>query len=634
MRALLAALLLGIHAGATADGVDLSKVHTFERAEMVSNWDWDIPTRPGAGWSAVTLPHNWFRDPPPVRRAVWYRIGFSLEHAPLYTQSIYLARLALTDLTVYVNRQPIWRLREQYAAGTALTAVMIAVPEELLRAGDNEIHLEACGYANWYHGIPRVQLGNTRLLAAGAGTRRLVQANVIYVVGASFGLVGMLALWLWLRGGRDAVLFWYAIAGILLCASTAVWHWSQWSEAGGVRLALIFLRYNGYLMPILVLHLRLARLRIPWLEGLLWAALVAAVLSIAQASAWQSLAWSGWGILFAALPAFFIVPLLRSRDLRGQPAVLLLLVADVAAASMNLHDWALRIGWIDFDRPYLVYFVPLFMMLAAAVPIMERLMAGVAATRRMNLELERRVAGKAREIEASHERLREAQRAQALAEERRRIMADMHDGLGTRLVALLSVAQSGKAKHGEISEGLAAALDELRLTVDSVQPVEDDVGVVLGNVRHRMRSVFERAGVQLVWNVSELPRMEGLTPDRILAIQRIFLEAFANAIRHSRARAVSVFTLRVPGAVRIVIEDDGCGFDPAAAGAGTGLANLKLRATQAGGTLAVESQAGKGTRVTLSLPIAAGATSAALTDSGQETDDYPVRGISAGARQD
>ena len=200
-------------------------------------------------------------------------------------------------------------------------------------------------------------------------------------------------------------------------------------------------------------------------------------------------------------------------------------------------------------------------MLAAAVPILERMLAGVKASEQMRKDLELRVAEKAREIEASHEQLRQVQREQALAEERRRIMADMHDGMGARLVALLSVAQSGKARHGEISEGIAAALDELRLTVDSVQPVEGDVGVVLGNVRHRMRSVFERAGVQLAWNVSELPRMDDLTPERILAIQRIVLETFSNAIRHAGARSVAVYTLRVPGAVRIVIEDDGRGFD-------------------------------------------------------------------------
>jgi signal transduction histidine kinase len=380
-------------------------------------------------------------------------------------------------------------------------------------------------------------------------------------------------------------------------------------------------------VPLFVLHLRLAGRQILWLEGLLWLALVVAFFGISARDMTAAAAWIGWGMAFSVLPALLTIPLLASQRMRARPGVRLLVVADFAACLLPLHDWAARFGLIDFDQPYLIYFASPFVMLAAAVPILERMLAGVRATEQNRLELEQRVAEKTRELEAGYEKLRQVQRAQALAEERRRIMADMHDGLGARLVALLSVAQSGRAKHGEISEGIAVALDELRLTVDSVQPVEGDVGVVLGNVRHRMRSVFERAGIRLVWNVSALPRMDDLTPERILAIQRIFLEVFSNAIRHAHAKTVSVFAMRVPGAVRIVIEDDGRGFDTGGAHHGTGLANLKLRAQQAGGMLAVESQAGDGTRVTLTLPLPEDAEPD-LPKTGEKDDFSPVRGMS------
>jgi signal transduction histidine kinase len=202
----------------------------------------------------------------------------------------------------------------------------------------------------------------------------------------------------------------------------------------------------------------------------------------------------------------------------------------------------------------------------------------------------------------------------------------MHDGLGARLVSLLSIAQSGKARHGEISEGLAAALNELRLTVDSVQPVEGDVAVVLGNVRHRMRSVFERAGVKFLWNVSTLPRVENLTPERILAIQRIFLEVFSNTLKHAGARTVAVSAARLPGAVQIVIADDGRGFEEGEVRSGNGLANLKLRAAQAGGTLVLDSGPGVGTRVTLTLPFGEDQTPG-LPGSGHNAAHYPIHGI-------
>jgi signal transduction histidine kinase len=626
VRALVGVLIAACALVAHAD--DVLQPLTFEAAESPRPSQWTFPHDDWVpDWKRVRLPHNWYAEPPDASQ-VWYRIRFALDYGPDEAHGLYLARLPLEDLTVYVNEQPVWRLSDQYARSAALTAVLVPIPLGLLRAGENTIHLQAHGNPRWYHGVPRVHFGETKTLAERAGMRRMIQAEMIYIVAAAFGTVGLLALWLWMRGGHDPVLFWYAMSGLSLFAVTALWYLTLWrDEATGARLALIFLRYNGYLMPLLILHLRLAQRRHPWLEGVVWTALVAAVASISLTGPWQWLAWSAWGIVFAALPAFFVVPLLRAAELRRQPAVVLLLLADVAAALMNLHDWAMRLGWVDFDRPYLVYFVPPFVMLAAAVPIMERLMAGVAATQRMNVELERRVAAKAREIEASHDALRQVQREKALAEERRRIMADMHDGLGSRLVSLLSVAQSGRARTEELSEGIAAALDELRLTIDSVQPVEGDVSVVLGNVRHRMRSVFERAGIRFLWNVSALPRMDDLTPERILAIQRIFLEVFSNALKHSGARSVAVSAARVPGAVQIVIADDGRGFDSAGVHAGNGLGNLRLRAKQAGGTLAIESAAGHGTRVSLSLPLAE-AEPPDRPGSRSEEEPYPIQGMS------
>lgn len=606
-------------------------MRVFENAELSQSMlrlgpqdDWD--------WVPVSLPHNWSLHPPKLGRFASYRLRFNLEYVPPRSQSIYIPKLALHEAVVHINREPVWRLSEAYATGVTVAAMHIPVPHKLLRVGENTIHIEASGYASWSHGVSRVYFGDTNALAARAAKRNLLQGQMIHIVAAAFGAIGMLALWLWLRARQDAVLFWYGVSGVVLLLSTAVWYVTLWrADFSGERIALIFMRFHGYLVPLFVLHLRLAGRKHVALETVMWLLLAAACVSIAIPSRWQALAWTGWGLSFAVLPALFVIPLLRSARLRVTPAVQFLVAADIAATLATLHDWGIRFGVLDFDRFHLIQFVPPFVMLAAAVPILERMLAGVKATEQMRRDLEVRVAEKAREIEASHEALRRVQREQVLAEERRRIMADMHDGMGARLVALLSVAQSGKAQHGEISQGIAAALDELRLTVDSVQPVEGDVGVVLGNVRHRMRSVFERAGVQLNWNVSELPRMENLTPERILAIQRIVLETFSNAIRHANARSVAVFTLRVPGAVRIVIEDDGRGFDPAARTAGTGLANLQLRAAQAGGTLAVESQVGKGTRVTLTLPLAGEALPEALPDSGQEAEGYPVRGISPGA---
>jgi hypothetical protein len=66
-------------------------------------------------------------------------------------------------------------------------------------------------------------------------------------------------------------------------------------------------------------------------------------------------------------------------------------------------------------------------------------------------------------------------------------MADMHDGLGSSLLSLLGMIQSSTGERVAIERRAHEALLELRLTVDSLGPVDGDLGVVLGNVCHRMR---------------------------------------------------------------------------------------------------------------------------------------------------
>ena len=185
-------------------------------------------------------------------------------------------------------------------------------------------------------------------------------------------------------------------------------------------------------------------------------------------------------------------------------------------------------------------------------------------------------------------------------------MADMHDGVGSSLIGLVGVVRSGRAGSQEIERRVQEALQELRLAVDSLEPVDGDLGVVLGNVRHRMREPIEASGVRFVWQIGDLPRIGTLTPKTILAIQRIVLEAIANALRHARAKTITVSTHVDPvgGRLLVRVADDGIGFDAATVPRGRGLDNLNNRARSFGGSVEIESGAGRGTQVSLLLPLA------------------------------
>src|SRR4029077_16357929 len=296
-----------------------------------------------------------------------------------------------------------------------------------------------------------------------------------------------------------------------------------------------------YAAPMLVLCLRVADKRWPWFEGGLWLfTLLGLALFALPGADEEGFVITTWSFVYLGALIALLVMLARSQIAGRRWLRWLFGAAIVLVAALNAHDLARWMGWIDYDSMTLAHFHIPLVLFAIGATIIDRHLRAVAAVERSNVELEERVAQKTHEIRANFERVQEAEQERALALQRKRIMADMHDGLGSTLVGLLGAVQSGKPTPEEIEGRLLDALQELRLVVDALEPVDDDLGVVLGNVRHRMRSAIEHSGVKFNWQVGELPHVSYLTPHAILAVQRIILEALTNSLRHSQASTVTV----------------------------------------------------------------------------------------------
>jgi len=196
---------------------------------------------------------------------------------------------------------------------------------------------------------------------------------------------------------------------------------------------------------------------------------------------------------------------------------------------------------------------------------------------------------------------------QSAVAERQNISADMHDSIGASLATLLAHFTSANINPGEVKRRIGEILMELRFLVDSAEPVDGEINLVLSNVRHRMGSGIELSGIDLRWQADELPRIAKLTARDALAIKLILMEALSNVIHHSKAKS-AVLTARydAPGAaVVITIEDDGCGFDPASAVSGRGIANMnkRIRGISIGGKLSIQSAPGHGTTIRIELRV-------------------------------
>jgi signal transduction histidine kinase len=213
-------------------------------------------------------------------------------------------------------------------------------------------------------------------------------------------------------------------------------------------------------------------------------------------------------------------------------------------------------------------------------------------------------------LKASFAREEVRARAAALADERTRLMRDLHDGLGGQLISIVALSERGQ-EGATIADAARAALKDLRLVIDSMDDIGGDLMLALGSWRERAAMQLRPHDIMLDWRVATpqgLPLHPELRPWHVIQIVRILDEAVTNAVKHANARHVTV-TIETrddgggPYGV-ISVADDGKGFalaDEGTSQTARGLRNMKSRAARCGARLDLSSDA-SGTRVRLQLP--------------------------------
>ena len=202
--------------------------------------------------------------------------------------------------------------------------------------------------------------------------------------------------------------------------------------------------------------------------------------------------------------------------------------------------------------------------------------------------------GAAREIS----RYWSAQARAAVLDDRRRLACELHDGVIQELAYIRSETHTvtgDPAARQRILNACDRALDEARAAVDALGRSSSEP---LGFVLHRAaRQVAERyhAGLDV-----ELDDSVKVDDEQRHALVRITREAVSNAIRHGRAERVHLELVCDHQSRRLLIHDDGEGFDPLTAtghAAGYGLMSMEERARALHGSFRIESAPGRGTTV-------------------------------------
>jgi signal transduction histidine kinase len=592
-------------AGAAADGVvRLARAERRDVAALAPPSGPAVPDRlPYVELTRAGLPGS----------AAWFEVPFVLEadaRVPYALRATYRPALV-----VYLDGQ----LVEQTAPTALLDrgdlrfqvgsrALRVNLPPALLRAGPHAFHVRvgAPGYDG--AALSALQFGPAaaidRLEAADRSIRALRAA-----VAAAAVVLGTFLVIAWAMVRREWI---YGLAGVncllvaLLLAPALLPEaplppvaWRAVLDAADVAskglTLLLVLVFTG--RPI-------ARLAIPAAIALGIAMAIDVAAAVAQRP-WSDFShlWPWWalgvrGLLLAIASAFAVRGAAR---LGGVSAAL-----SAAAVVLGALLWAYVTGGVlvfgatdVLDLNFVGYGAG---VLVVAVLLQRRYVASLNREQDQRAELERLVRVRTGQLESQHAALRESERLRHAQAERERLLQEMHDGLGSRLVAAKISAQRTALAPTDVVRLFDECLQEMRLTVDALSVDDGDLTLLLANFRHRVGPRIADAGLALDWAVGDAPCVPALRGAGGRELLRIVEEALGNVMHHARARRVRIATETDGVHVTVSIADDGSGL-PETLSEGRGFANMRARAARLGGALDWGRGPSGGTVVRLRLPL-------------------------------
>ena len=584
------------------------------------------PALPTGPWREVPLPHAPPGDPlrtlevlpgPVPTTDTWYRLpvpGADLLPAPRH---LYLPRWkAEGRIAVYADGRLLYQSQADLPWNGSNRPLWIALDNTADTTPPHEILVRVQHVRGTDAALSTAWVGSDAALTWRYYTRDWLQAHLPFMSSAAFLAVGVFALGIGLQRHRERIygLFFAMAAAVFVHTLQYYLDPSHPQLLSGPWLG--WLTDNALAWLVLATHLFLEQLHrrpMPWLTRTVAGATAALfVLTLPWWSAHPDIAPA------APLPSLALLVLGHAvfgaglwNAWRGSVRDAALLAGwGLVNMQFGVYDWLLQHNRVNIESTLLGSYANIGAFFLFTYVMFHRYVGAIREAEQLTAGLAARLQAREAELQESHRRLREAEQRQILLGERQRLMRDMHDGVGSSLATVIHSVQHSGLDRQQLGGLLQDCMDGLKLAIDSMEPVETDLLLLLATLRFRLAPRIESAGIRLHWQVQDLPALAWLEPASALHILRILQEAFANVLRHAGARTIRVETAATPdGGVMVAIEDDGRGFappDPTTApahGAGRGLHNQRHRAAVLQGRVSWDTGP-TGTRFELWLPRA------------------------------
>ena len=580
----------------------------FSRADMVFA---------GAGQPPVD---SWQNHAIPSRRLL------TLDHAPRRADDTIWLRLSFDDAhfanrsialfagAIEQNYAVILNGHEVYRSSTGPNErsfawngpLFVQLPAGLLVAGANTVQLRVTTSRPQPLVVGELVIGTTDRMRA-----RYDRANFLSLIAPQI-ITGYLLIMtigictLWIKRPRESLFGWLALVGVVWIFRNLHFFiqtppfdphqfWSLTIDSVFVLLA-----------AALAFGIRFFELARPQrLTGLVFAICLA---EIGLRRLLVSLAYSELPVFLLLLPLIACFTALFARAcIHGQVSGRWLVFGAFALANaFAFHDVARSVdAWTGMGLSLHPY-GGLLLFSAFDIVLTRRLQNALADVEDVNERLDARVVAVTDELKASEASRARLQVSMAVGQERDRIMQEIHDGIGSNLVTALALAQRQDSSGNAVTV-LRRSITDLKIAVDSLEPVEGDLILLLASLRHRLEGELLAAGVATVWKVEPCPPLSWLNPVNALHVLRIIQEAIGNVLLHAGASTITVVCApqRVGGTDGFLVSvvDDGSGpLHKPHSGPGRGLRNMQARAEALGGTHHFEADVTGGSRSTLWIP--------------------------------
>ncbi len=205
-------------------------------------------------------------------------------------------------------------------------------------------------------------------------------------------------------------------------------------------------------------------------------------------------------------------------------------------------------------------------------------------------------------------KLEQLAQQQAVERERARIAKDIHDDLGANLTLIARLGHLARQektvdrieKMESTARQAVKSLDEI---VWAVNPRNDTLAHLVDYSGQFATDYLYSVGVRCLLDVSEQTPPREVPSNVRHNIFLVIKESLQNIVKHSRATEVWLRINPTNSDLRIVIEDNGCGFEPASDNAqGDGLRNMRQRMNELGGRCLIQRRAGGGTEIIIEMP--------------------------------